>query len=119
MSTYTAPHFWKATAERAIKTTAQVLLGLLTADHLIGILDVEWTQVGSVAALAALLSVLTSIASAQVGKGGPSLGGEIVESEVVEWADGREVVAGPANDLVVEGAVVRVLPAEHDDNLRA
>ena len=39
--------------------------------------------------------------------------------DVVERADGREVVAGPANDLVVEGAVIRELPAEHDDNLRA
>ncbi len=119
MSTYTTPHFWKATAERAIKTTAQVLLGLLTADHIVGVLDVEWTQIGSVAALAALLSVLTSIASAQVGKGGPSLGGEIVESNVVERLDGTEVVAGPANDMVGEGAVVRVLPPEHDDTLRA
>ena len=119
MSTYTTPHFWTATAERAIKTVAQTVLGLLTADHIVGVLDVEWTQIGSVAALAALLSILTSIASAQVGKGGPSLGGEIVESDVVEWADGREVVAGPANDLQHEGIVVRELPPEHDDNLRA
>lgn len=107
MSTYATPHFWKATAERAIKTTAQAVLGLLTADHIVNVLDVEWTQIGSVAALAALLSVLTSITSAQVGKGGPSLAGEIVESDVVEWADGREVVAGPANELVAEGHVVR------------
>ena len=119
MSIYASRHFWEAAAERAVKTTAQVTVGLLTADHIIGVLDVEWTQVGSVASLAALLSVLTSIASARIGKGGPSLGGEIVESDVVEWADGREVVAGPANDLVGEGAVIRELPAEHDDNLRA
>lgn len=107
MSTYTTPHFWTATAERAIKTVAQTVLGLLTADHIVGVLDVEWTQIGSVAALAALLSVLTSIASAQVGKGGPSLGGEIVESDVLEHAVDGEVVAGPANELVAEGHVVR------------
>ena len=92
MSIYASRHFWEATAERSIKTTAQVTGGLLGADHIVGVLDVEWTQVGSVASLAALLSVLTSIASARIGKGGPSLGGEIVESDVVEWADGREVV---------------------------
>ena len=117
MSIYASRHFWEATAERAIKTTAQVTGGLLTADHIVGVLDVEWAQVGSVAALAALLSVLTSIASAQIGKGGPSLGGEIVESDVVEWADGREVVAGPANDIVGEGAVVRELTPEPSPEL--
>ncbi len=107
MSTYTTAAFWKATAERAIKTDAQTVLGLLTADHIVGVLDVDWTQTGSVAALAALLSVLTSIASAQVGNGGPSLAGEIVESDVVERAVDGEVVAGPANELVAEGHVVR------------
>ena len=71
-------------------------------------------RIGSVAALAALLSVLTSIASAQIGKGGPSLAGEIVESEVVEWADGHEVIAGPANDLQHEGVVIREIPTEYD-----
>ena len=116
MSIYTAPHFWKATAERAVKTVAQTVLGLglLTSDHFVGILDIEWNQIGSVAALAALLSVLTSIASAQIGKGGPSLAGEIVESEVVEWADGHEVIAGPANDLQHEGVVIREIPTEYD-----
>lgn len=107
MSTYATPHFWKATAERAIKTAAQTVLGVLTAEHIVGVLDVDWTQTGSVAALAALLSVLTSIASAQVGKGGPSLAGEIVESDVLEHAVDGEVIAGPANELVAEGHVVR------------
>ena len=114
MSTYTTAAFWKATAERAIKTDAQTVLGLLTADHIVGVLDVDWTQTGSVAALAALLSVLTSIASAQVGNGGPSLAGEIVE-HAERVGDVTEVVAGPANDLQPTGIVVR----EITDNPRA
>lgn len=66
--------FWKQVAERALKTFAQAAGGLLAADGL-GILDVDWVKVGSVAALALILSILTSIVSAPVGpdKGSPSL----------------------------------------------
>lgn len=55
--------FWKDTAERAIKTFAQALVAGLSAG-VIGILDIPWVDVLSVAALVTLLSVLTSIASA-------------------------------------------------------
>ena len=120
MSIYATAAFWKATAERALKTTAQVALALLSADHLLGVLDVDWQATGSATLLAALLSVLSSIASAKISSdGSPSLGGEVVESNVVERLDGTEVVAGPANDMVGEGAVVREVTPEHDDTLRA
>lgn len=39
--------------------------------------------------------------------------------DIVEHADGRNVLAGPANDLVETGTFVRELPHEHDNNLRA
>lgn len=120
MSIYATPHFWKATAERALKTAAQVAVALLSADHLLGVLDVDWQATGSATLLAALLSVLSSIASAKISSdGSPSLGGEVVASNVVERLDGTEVIAGPANDIVPTGDVVRELPPEHDDNLRA
>jgi hypothetical protein len=120
VSTYTTAAFWKATAERALKTAAQVALALLSADHLLGVLDVDWQATSSATLLAALLSVLSSIASAKISSdGSPSLGGEVVESNVVEHLDGTEVVAGPANELVAEGHVVREVTPEHDDNLRA
>lgn len=66
--------FWKQVAERALKTFAQAAVSLLAADGL-GILDVDWAKVGSVAAMALLLSVLTSIVSAPMGpdKDSPSL----------------------------------------------
>lgn len=70
--------FWKATAERAIKTFAQAAVAALGAGYT-GILEVDFASVVSVAALATVLSVLTSVASAGAGEPGtPSLvaGGE-------------------------------------------
>lgn len=64
--------FWKAAAERALKTFAQAAIGVLTANAT-GVLDADWTQAGSVAGLAVVLSVLTSIAG---GSSGPSWGAE-------------------------------------------
>lgn len=65
--------FWKDAGERAIKTFAQVFVGFLVVGTT-GVLDVDWTQAASVSAVAALASVLTSVASTKVGtKGTASL----------------------------------------------
>ena len=58
--------FWKDAAERAIRTAAQALLALWATD-VSGVLEVDWVQAGSVAALAALMSVLMSIVATNVG----------------------------------------------------
>jgi hypothetical protein len=58
--------FWKDAAERAIRTAAQALLALWATD-VTGVLAVDWLQAGSVAALAALTSVLMSIIATGVG----------------------------------------------------
>ncbi|WAL94009.1 holin [Streptomyces sp. Je 1-369] len=58
--------FWKATAERMIRTMAQGTLGAVSADAL-GILDVDWGEAFSVGGLAAALALLTAIGSS----GGP------------------------------------------------
>lgn len=58
--------FWKQTIERAIRTAAQALLALW-GTQVSGVLDVDWVQAGSVAALAALSSVLMSIIATGVG----------------------------------------------------
>jgi hypothetical protein len=52
--------FIKTAAERAIRTAAQALLALWATD-VSGVLEVDWVQAGSVAALAALTSILMSI----------------------------------------------------------
>lgn len=51
----------KAAGIRAIKTVAQTMLGMLTGD-MVGIMDVDWVAVFSVAAVAGLASLLTSVA---------------------------------------------------------
>lgn len=67
--------FWKQVFERAVKTFVQGLIALVTGDQVFGILDVDWQKAAGIAALATLLSVLTSVASAPVGpdKQSPSL----------------------------------------------
>ena len=81
MSIYVTSAFWKATAERAFKTLAQSVVALLTAGAT-GLLDVDFGQVASVPGLAAGVSVATSIASAQIGGDGPSLGAEELPAQV-------------------------------------
>ncbi len=55
--------FWLDLLERAVKTFAQAAVAGLSANA-IGVLEVDWVTIASVSALAALISVLTSIASA-------------------------------------------------------
>ncbi len=76
--------FWKAAAERAVKTFAQSLVAYFVAGSVAGLFDVNWGDALSVAGLATLVSVLTSIGSSAVGPNGPSLGGEHVDSAHVE-----------------------------------
>lgn len=64
--------FWKAAFERAVRTFAQGTLGVVSADGL-GILDVDWGQAASVGGLAAVLAVLTAVATSGVGPAGPGV----------------------------------------------
>lgn len=65
--------FWKATAERALRTFAQALAALIGAGA-VNIIDIDWPASIGIAATAALLSVLTSIGANEVGSPGPSFG---------------------------------------------
>jgi hypothetical protein len=47
--------------ERAVKTFAQTMLGIITATAAISIIDVDFTQALGVAGLATLMSLLTSV----------------------------------------------------------
>lgn len=67
--------FIQASLERAIKTAAQAAIALFAAGATI--LDIDWGQGAAVVATAALLSILSSIASDRFGKfDGPSLTSE-------------------------------------------
>ena len=74
MSQLTTNSFWKLAAERAVKTVAQTAVALIGADAF-NVLEFDWTALGSVSVGAGIVSILTSIASANVGetKGDPSL----------------------------------------------
>ena len=52
--------FWNYSLERAIKTVAQAGLAAIGSGAL-GILSIDWVGIGSIAALAGVVSVLTSI----------------------------------------------------------
>lgn len=54
-------HWAKAAAVRAIKTMAQTAVALI-GTNAAGVTSVDWMAVGSAAALAGVLSLLTSVA---------------------------------------------------------
>ncbi|MFI1830669.1 holin [Streptomyces sp. NPDC020412] len=74
--------FWRATGERAIRTAAQATIGAISADQL-GLLDVDWGQAASVGGLAAVLAVLTAIATS-----GGTEGPGVTEQVRATWPRG-------------------------------
>lgn len=60
-----------AAAVRAIKTAAQSALGIIGASVALG--EVDWALVASAAALAAIVSALTSVAGVPEVEGGASI----------------------------------------------
>lgn len=61
-NTILTARFWKATGVRAIKTCCQTAVALI-GTNAIGVTDVDWLGVASGAALAGIVSVLTSVAT--------------------------------------------------------
>jgi len=47
--------------ERAIKTVAQTAIAVITGSQVLNVIDVDWTQVAGIAALAGVMSLLTSV----------------------------------------------------------
>ena len=70
--------FWQDSAERSIKTFAQTAVSFLVIGTT-GVLEVNWEQIVSVSGIAALASILTSIASDRVGTKGTA---SLVKDEV-------------------------------------
>lgn len=61
----------KAALVRAVKTAAQAAIGVIGASAVMG--DVQWAVVGSAALLAAVVSLLTSVAGVPEVEGGASV----------------------------------------------
>ncbi len=66
---YLNPTFWIDAAERAVKTFAQTAVAIIGAEA-ISILSVDWIETGLVSLTAAVVSLLTSVGSAQIGERG-------------------------------------------------
>lgn len=64
--------FWKASVERSVKTFAQTVIAVLGGGQL-DIVKVDLAAAVSLGLGAALLSILTSLASAKLTDGDPSL----------------------------------------------
>jgi hypothetical protein len=99
MSNIWTAEFWKATAERALRTAAQaailVLVGEAYESAQVNALDLDWLRVLGFALGGALLSALTSLAGNAVSKSGPSFG----DTEVVQPAIQLPDAEGRANGL--------------------
>lgn len=81
MFTNLGAQFWKQAGERAVKTAIQVFIAVLSVGN-VGILNAPWTTALSTAAMAALLSVLTSLVSEPVGqRRTPSVIGEPADGQ--------------------------------------
>ena len=65
--------FWKDAVERAIKSAAQALILVWTGAEVFDVLQADWALAGGAALGAAVLSLLTSVASAPFGSPGASL----------------------------------------------
>lgn len=70
----TSKAFWAATGERAVRTLAQSAAAALIAAGT-GLVDSDWLGVLSVAGMAAVLSVLTSVGASGSGHDGPAITG--------------------------------------------
>lgn len=58
--------FWTATFERSLRTFAQALLAILGANEF-GILNAPWVEALSTAGMAAVLALLSAVASSGTG----------------------------------------------------
>lgn len=65
-SVYVTATFWQQAAERAVKTFAQTAIATIGVDSL-DIISADWGGIASLAAGGAVLSLLSSVASARIG----------------------------------------------------
>jgi hypothetical protein len=95
--------FLVATGERALKTFFQTLVALLGTDAT-GLVSVDIVAIFQIALWASVLSVLSSFASAGVGKTGPSLVGESTETLILVQQEAPKKTTSTKKKAVVKKA---------------
>ena len=75
--------WWRAAGIRAIKTAAQTAVALIGTGA-VGFTDLDWARIASVAGVAAVLSLLTSIAGLPEVKAETDLSGEPADPDVYD-----------------------------------
>ena len=54
--------FWKSATENAIRAAAAAAIGVLGTDQLISAIGVNWAEIGGIALMAGIVSILASVA---------------------------------------------------------
>lgn len=98
--------FWVSTAERAITTFAFSAGGMFGTSALH---ELDFAIIASASGAAALLSVLKAVGALQVNGTASVTASEVPSGVVVEKVDGEVVKAGPANERMEAGDIVRAV----------
>ena len=67
MSQYANPSFWVEACDKAIQVAAKAAIGVI-GTNLISVTNIDWVGTLNIAAAAALVSILVSIANPEKGK---------------------------------------------------
>ena len=93
MSIYMKKTFWAGTAERVVKTLAQATLAMI-GTNTVAITDLDWQHILAVAATAAVVSVLTSLATPETAASMKDIRVEMVAAPTPPPVDDPDTVAG-------------------------
>lgn len=92
MSIYTKKTFWAGAAERAIKTLAQAALAMI-GTNAVAITHLDWENILAVAATAAVVSILTSLATPETAAALKDVKVEMVTAPTPPPVDDPDVIA--------------------------
>lgn len=92
MSIYMKKSFWAGTAERAVKTLAQAALAMI-GTNAVAITHLDWANILAVAATAAIVSVLTSLATPETAATAKEVKVEMVTGPTPPPVDDPDAIA--------------------------
>ncbi|NMW88043.1 holin [Mobiluncus curtisii] len=93
MSIYMKKTFWAGAAERAIKTLAQAALALI-GTNAVDITRLDWAHILAVAATAAVVSILTSLATPETAATAKNVKVEMATAPTPPPIDDPDTIAG-------------------------